>query len=711
MAAGISAGVEVGGRWHLGGQLGQGALGQVFRADDSSTLNLGAAAVKVLHPSTGPREREAFHEEIRKVASLRHPNLVAYLDSGEHHDDDGRPHLYLVTELCRYSLQAYLAREPGRLTAHQCERLLADMAAGLGYLHSRQLLHRDLKPANVLLGGDDGWKLGDFGLPGAMRATGRYHHGAAVMGTPRYMAPELFEDGAASAASDVYAAGVTLHQALTGRTVHEGTDVALLVQVTTTSPKIHRDLPPHWRRLIEQCLERDPADRPGASQLPAVLASSRIKPSSRLAQLSGTSPLARHLGRPLPPPPVAMLPAHPSTLALGPGRAPSPAAAPAAPPPGGPPVSLASMSVTGGRRPRVLLVAPLVAVALLVIGGVAAVLARRGGTEDTTNHSTVRSTDSIAPAALGGRANSTTAHPEAAAQAAARVAAIAAGPSDAPAGFATSDASDASDTGFDEMCSGVQQVPASHPPLAFRSNLFQNGGQLFVAWASVYPSAADAEAAFAAGLDVLSACDGQPTTDGAAEPVWRTTRLDDVALHGAAQTSSTLIEVVGDEPVTLSTVQAALGIYARVDDVVLYSAGTDRAVAVWYAELMLARANEEVPPPKVEPAGTVGTVAPGPASEVRLAAADPATGVGATVTEWLAGHGNGDLERLAEGGCRALGPLGATSAVPGALRQAWDDLAINVRAPLTAGDHAQLMAVAAPRYCPDEATRLGIGQA
>lgn len=329
MAAAISSGVEVGGRWRLGGQLGPGAFGLVFRADDTSTLNLGAAAVKVLHPSTSPEARKAFHDEIGKVVSLRHPNLVAYLDSGEHRADDGQHHPFLVTELCQYSLQAYLAGGPGRLTADQGERLLADMSAGLGYLHSRGLLHQDLKPANVLLGGDD-WKLGDFGLTLAVSATGDYHHGTVVMGTPRYLAPELYEGGAASAASDVYAMGVTLHQALTGRTVHGGTDVPLLVQVATTPPRIERDLPLHWRRLIERCLERDPANRPGASQLPAVLAESRLTPSSPLAQLSGTSPLARHLGQPLPPPP-------PSARSLHPSAQPTPVPRPAEQHPAAPP--------------------------------------------------------------------------------------------------------------------------------------------------------------------------------------------------------------------------------------------------------------------------------------------------------------------------------------------------------------------------------------
>ncbi len=787
MAAGISSGVEVGGRWRLGGQLGQGAFGKVFRADDTSTLNLGAAAVKVLHPSTSPKEREAFHEEIRKVVSLRHPNLVAYLDSGEHRDEDDQPHLYLVTEVCQYSLQAYLAREPGRLTADQCERLLADMAAGLGYLHSRGLLHRDLKPGNVLLGGDD-WKLGDFGLSRAMSATGHHHHGTVVMGTPRYMSPELFEDGAASAASDVYAVGVTLHQALTGRTVHQGTDVALLVQVTTKPPRIDRDLPPHWRRLIEQCLERDPADRPGASQLPAVLAESRLKPSTRLAQLSGTSPLAKHLGQPLPPPPgsaggaVPGAAHHPSAQPASPPTPPSAGSAAAGAPTsddagrvfgipstvwsapgagapgtdapgaggtggpagvgaqpgaatstgargpdgGGPataatsldlnhPVTGRPLGAPGGSVPvppgpaprsRLALIGVLAVLGLVLAGGVTFVLIRRGDGSPPADTATGASADvaGTPPATGPTGAGAHTGEPARATQ---PVASLAPGPSDAPTGYNAKDVTRDPPT---DLCPGVNRAQVLDSSLAFRTFNYTRSGQLVVARANVFSTAAEAEAAIAAAQVNTASCDGKGVGSGTTGETWKMTQEGDLTIDGAVQTSATVMQILGGTPASPRSVEGVLAIYARVDDVLIYAAATDRATAIWYAQLMVARANEEVPPPKVEPVGDVGTVVPGPGSEVRLAAADPAADVGANITEWLAGHGNSDLATVAESGCAALGPVTAADGVSAALKQAWDDLAINVRTPLTAEDHARMMAVVAPRYCPDEATRLGVGQ-
>ena len=826
MAAGFRSGVVVGGRWLLGEQLGQGAFGQVFRTDDTSTLALGAAAVKVLHPSTSPREREAFHEEIRKVVALRHPNLVAYLDSGEHRDDDDQPHLFLVTELCRYSLQAYLARDPGRLTADQAERLLADMATGLGYLHSRGLLHRDLKPANVLLGGDD-WKLGDFGLSRAMSATGHYHHGTMVMGTPRYMAPELFDDGAASAASDVYAVGVSLHQALTGRTVHEGTDVALLMQVTTQPPTIDRDLPPHWRRLIEQCLDRNPANRPGASQLPAVLAESRLKPSSRLAQLSGTSPLATHLGRPLPPPPASAATLHPSgqpsvapppslPLTVPPAAVPLAAVTPVAVPPAavpagagpapvgavaanaGPPtrddadlhfgVPSGAWSGPGTRGPgasgvgppgpahtaadggpggpghpspaggqatasvalglshpgtghhadpspgattppggggwrRVGLVAVLAVLAVAAAGVIVALAASRGSDQPTgdTSGSTVAASDATTPlsatadpaagatadpaaqAAADPAANDT-ADPAARAAAAQRVAGIIAGPSDAPAGYSYNDATD---TGDGEACAGVKQVRVAHPGLGVGGILYANGaGHLFVERTVVYAGVADAEAAFAYAQGIGAACDGKSYSSADSTRTWHSTPVTDLVVDGATQSTASLLRLTGgtDPDVVVITV------YARLDNVLVASSGTDRGALTWYAELMIARAAYDVAPAKVEPIGAYGTVDPVPASTVRLALADPAAGAAPKVTEWLSSNDNDALDTVVAGACQALNPLITADAVPATLQKVYDDLPIGLRTPMVAVDHAQLIDLAAPTYCPAIAARLGVGQ-
>ncbi|MEZ5407891.1 MAG: serine/threonine-protein kinase [Acidimicrobiales bacterium] len=484
----MSAGQVVGGRWQLGQELGHGAFGQVFSAEDRSAVSLGQAAIKVLHPSTSPRERAGFHDEIRKVVALRHQNLVAYLDSGEYIDEEGSAHLYLVTELCQYSLQDWLDRTPGGLAPDQAERLLNDVSAGLGYLHGRGTLHRDLKPGNVLLGGTD-WKLADFGLSRDLSATGHYHHGDQLMGTPRYMAPELFERGAAAPAADVYAVGVTLHQALTGRLVHEASsEVALIVAITTQPPAIDPSLPPEWRHLIGRCLDRDPARRPAAAELPAVLAAGRAG-SGGVANATVAVGHQFTPGGPYPPSGPA---AGAATLGAAAGLAggqftPGGPLAGGQFTPGGPhaapgvpngsdgftrPVPFQASPRTGPSRGLIAGVLAAVA-AVVVVGGIVA-LANRGGGDETATPDTVLSgaaaigngaaSSSTTTGAAGGAG--TTPDPAAVAAAAQqKVAAITPGQADAPTGYTTTLDPD----GSPELCTGIQPLRLARPPWPSRA--------------------------------------------------------------------------------------------------------------------------------------------------------------------------------------------------------------------------------------------------
>ena len=241
MQASIADGALVGNRWRILGRLGEGGFGQVYRAVDESPVGLGQAAVKVLHPNTSPQERDEFLREVQKIATLRHQNLVGYLDSGhhrvEHPHGGGEIRPYLVTELCAGSLSDRLAAEQSRtLPTPELLVVLAHMAAGLAHLHDRNLIHRDIKPANVLYA-DGSWKLADFGLMRDLSRTGSYHRGDLLMGTPVFMAPELFTTTTATAASDMYAVGVLAHLCATGRPLHIGSGNALAHNVTSTPPR------------------------------------------------------------------------------------------------------------------------------------------------------------------------------------------------------------------------------------------------------------------------------------------------------------------------------------------------------------------------------------------------------------------------------------------------------------------------------------------
>ncbi|MFV0526893.1 MAG: serine/threonine-protein kinase, partial [Acidimicrobiales bacterium] len=275
MSGAVPPGTVLGGRWEIRHQLGQGGFGQVYAVVDRSPVDLGAAAAKVLHPGTTPQERADFLLEARKMAGLRHQNLVGYLDSGHQEitGDDGYAdvHPYLITELCDRSLDDELAAHPDRLLDDdEARAVVADLAHGLAFLHEQGLVHRDIKPGNALYD-NRRWKLADFGLMRELTATGSYHRAGALMGTPQYMAPELFRSASATNASDVYALGVLFHVILTRQLLHPGSGAALIHNIATAPPRVSPAVSPGLARIIAACVTVEPGERATAAQVAAWL--------------------------------------------------------------------------------------------------------------------------------------------------------------------------------------------------------------------------------------------------------------------------------------------------------------------------------------------------------------------------------------------------------------------------------------------------------
>lgn len=296
MQASIPVGTLVGGRWEITGVLGEGGFGQVLLAVDTSEVALGEAAVKVLHPGTTPQERADFLTEVKKIATLRHPHLVGYLDSGQlqlaadgvsRFDDEVRP--FLVTERCAMSLSDHGRRSTtGALPPAETLVVLADVAAGLAHLHQQGLIHRDIKPGNVLWS-DGRWKLADFGLMRDLSATGSYHRAGTLIGTPLFMAPELFSASSATPASDIYAMGVLAHVCATGRHLHTGAGPILVHNVATQPPAIDPALHPAIHGIVSRCTHPDPTLRPTATELvDMVTAAKRGEVPARPAPASAT---------------------------------------------------------------------------------------------------------------------------------------------------------------------------------------------------------------------------------------------------------------------------------------------------------------------------------------------------------------------------------------------------------------------------------------
>lgn len=257
-------GEVVGGRYLLEGLLGAGGMADVHRAVDQRLSR--PVAVKMFRPGTDPDGERRFQEEAQLLANLSHPGLVPVHDFGV---DQHRA--YLVMELIDGpTLREVLDR--GALPLDEVTRIGTDVADVLAYVHEQGVVHRDVKPSNVLLGREDGRvRLADFGISQLVDAT-RLTSADSTIGTASYMAPEQLQGGRVGPPADVYALGLVLLEAITGRVEYPGGDWEAAAERLSNPPAVPEDLPEPLRRALVAMTETEPAARPTAAQAAAMLA-------------------------------------------------------------------------------------------------------------------------------------------------------------------------------------------------------------------------------------------------------------------------------------------------------------------------------------------------------------------------------------------------------------------------------------------------------
>ncbi len=206
------------GPYHVIDSIGQGGMGQVFKAEH--TIMGRIVAVKVLPRSKStPEAISNFRREIRTQAQLDHENLVRAFDAGQ----DGNVH-FLVTEYVPGTDLRRLIRAGGHLSMQQAASIISQSARGLEHAHSRGLIHRDVKPANLLVTPDGRTKVSDLGLAGYFNDPEQIdQYGGKVVGTADYLAPELIlRPDQLDKRSDIYSLGCTLYYAVTGKVPFPG---------------------------------------------------------------------------------------------------------------------------------------------------------------------------------------------------------------------------------------------------------------------------------------------------------------------------------------------------------------------------------------------------------------------------------------------------------------------------------------------------------
>jgi predicted Ser/Thr protein kinase len=256
------AGTTLADRYRIVSLLGKGGMGEVFRAEDLK-LNQ-TVALKFLPVSMHDDEnaRERFYQEVRLAREISHANVCRVFDVGEM---DGR--LFLTMEYVDGEDLSSLLRRIGQFPQAKGLDIARQMCAGLAAAHEHGVLHRDLKPGNIMLDGRGRVRITDFGLAALSENMGGEEVSA---GTPAYMAPEQLAGVEVTQRSDIYSLGLVMYEIFTGKKAYEAASIGELLRLReTSSPSsisvLVKDIDPLTERVIQRCLERDPAKRPASA--------------------------------------------------------------------------------------------------------------------------------------------------------------------------------------------------------------------------------------------------------------------------------------------------------------------------------------------------------------------------------------------------------------------------------------------------------------
>jgi len=258
------------GQYRMVREIGRGGMGVVYEAEH---VVLGQrAAIKMI---VGLAAEDSdfirrFEAEARAACAAQHPGLVKVFDFGR--APDGHPFLmmeYIEGETLRAALSRveHFSVERARRIAHQ-------IAAALAAIHAREIIHRDLKPENVMLVVDDAVegheriKLLDFGIARQGTSAAATQPGVLV-GTPAYMAPEQCTSGRIGPATDVYAAGIVLHEMLCGAPPFTGESMSVMLRHVSDDVPTDAlaNVPSELRDLVLETLAKEPTRRPSAQAL------------------------------------------------------------------------------------------------------------------------------------------------------------------------------------------------------------------------------------------------------------------------------------------------------------------------------------------------------------------------------------------------------------------------------------------------------------
>lgn len=248
------------GRYLISKFLGSGATSEVYQARDTKLDR--QVALKILKPSlvSDQTSFERFTREAQAASKLFHDHIATVLDMGE---IEGRYYI-AMKYIDGISLDKYI-KEKGTLPWEQVQKLARQVGSAIYFAHEQGYLHRDIKPNNIMVTLKGDFVLTDFGLTRAMQESGLTSTIGAVVGTPPYIPPEIWNGKPANPLSDQYSFACVLHEAITGKVLFSGdTSQEILAKHLINRPEISNyppSVPANIKYIIQKALSKETKDR------------------------------------------------------------------------------------------------------------------------------------------------------------------------------------------------------------------------------------------------------------------------------------------------------------------------------------------------------------------------------------------------------------------------------------------------------------------
>ncbi len=246
------------GRYEIVGELGQGAMGVVYKATDPLIDRM--VAIKTITLSLAQEERDEyearFYQEAKAAGRLSHPNIVTIFDVGRTGDV-----AYIAMEFLQGRELRDILNDAKLLPVDQVIDIVAQVALGLDYAHEHGVVHRDIKPSNIMVGRDGHVKITDFGIA-RMASAGVRTQTGMVLGSPKYMSPEQVMGKLTDQRSDIFSLGVMLYEMLTGQAPFMGENVnAIMYQTLNAIPQppssLNGTVPDMLNFIVAKALAKD----------------------------------------------------------------------------------------------------------------------------------------------------------------------------------------------------------------------------------------------------------------------------------------------------------------------------------------------------------------------------------------------------------------------------------------------------------------------